>query len=409
MNVIQKINEFFSANEDIHYTYTPTMEDIEVVKEIAYRLRGNTDKETLNNILEWEYLNIYYWKERAWLSFINEFILFFYAMFFLGMFYIIYFYSFMFVGLYNQHSPILTLITLNLPSIFSGLTVLKIFDELKIKLGRYFTLFLIFIPVISLGFFLILIYLYDSLGLFALIFAFFFGGLFGATTMFLYCLYKRYKKYSTNFFKILEIISDTFKSSLPIYKILEYRAGVCRDFAKLTASLLYTLYPNNEIYLVKIPNHIATGIEINNKLYILDQSLPIMNEDAWLNLHKTNKATLLKLKREEERFYVEVAGEIKRRVKETVISSQDLSKLILEVNKATNNRNSVVKYILKNKGKLYDISDEIIKESLLRYIKIYLHDAFISQMSKLINNVDITSEDDDLIIILKLSVSKSSQ
>jgi len=46
----------------------PTKEDIASVKNLAERLRGLTDAETLNNTLEWQERNIVYWRERGYLD-----------------------------------------------------------------------------------------------------------------------------------------------------------------------------------------------------------------------------------------------------------------------------------------------------------------------------------------------------
>ncbi|MEM0202521.1 MAG: transglutaminase-like domain-containing protein [Archaeoglobaceae archaeon] len=50
-------------------TATPRKEDInnEDIKNLAMRLKGRSDSETLNNVLEWQEKNITYWVERAWI------------------------------------------------------------------------------------------------------------------------------------------------------------------------------------------------------------------------------------------------------------------------------------------------------------------------------------------------------
>ena len=67
----------------------------------------------------------------------------------------------------------------------------------------------------------------------------------------------------------------------PINWILENRLGVCRDYAKLTAGLLSTIYPDAELYFAHGPSHVATGTMIENKLYILDKQLPVVTIDKW--------------------------------------------------------------------------------------------------------------------------------
>ena len=89
------------------------------------------------------------------------------------------------------------------------------------------------------------------------------------------------------------MINDTFQLSLPTKKILEYKLAICRDYAKLTASLLLNVYPDSEIYFFTIPRHVAAGIKINNKIYILDQHLPVLTIEKWLMTWNKKKANIL--------------------------------------------------------------------------------------------------------------------
>jgi len=74
----------------------------------------------------------------------------------------------------------------------------------------------------------------------------------------------RYLKASLPEFKF----GDAFKSSLPIRKILRYRLAVCKDYAKLTATLLLNSYGSEDnIYFITIPQHVAAAIEIKDKIY----------------------------------------------------------------------------------------------------------------------------------------------
>lgn len=88
---------------------------------------------------------------------------------------------------------------------------------------------------------------------------------------------------------------------LSVDNILKYRLVICRDYARFTACLLLNLYPNNEIFFVRSAGHVATGIKINNKTYILDQTLPIDTLEKWTNIHngKTTELKSLKLVNQE--------------------------------------------------------------------------------------------------------------
>ncbi len=112
--------------------------------------------------------------------------------------------------------------------------------------------------------------------------------------LYLILKYRNIKSFQPNF-----RLRDTFKLSLPVEKILKYRLAICRDYAKLTAALLLKMYPENNILFISFPSHVATGIQIKNTIYILDQRLPILTINDWLKKWKVKKADcyLLKIKR----------------------------------------------------------------------------------------------------------------
>ena len=191
----------------------------------------------------------------------------------------------------------------------------------------------------------------------------------------LFIKYRTLKRHSPKF-----KVSDTFLPSLPVKKILEYRLSVCKDYAKLTAALLLNLYPKNKIYFYTFLMHVATGIEINGKVYILDQKLPIVGEQAWLNRWNKNKATKLELQRNKDKFDVKYLGKIDDAIKRG---------------------EKEVTYALKNQARIYDIDDKIIKDSLLRYYTSLLQREYVGNFSK-VKGLDITKKDDDLILHISL-------
>jgi len=79
----------------------------------------------------------------------------------------------------------------------------------------------------------------------------------------------------------LKQLYNIFRASIPISFLLENKLGVCRDYAKLTACLLANIYPDAEIYFVRAPQHVATGMVIKNELYMLDKQLPIVTIGKW--------------------------------------------------------------------------------------------------------------------------------
>jgi predicted transglutaminase-like protease len=85
-------------------------------------------------------------------------------------------------------------------------------------------------------------------------------------------------------------LKNIFKPSISIDFLLEKKLGVCRDYAKLTACLLSNIYPNAQIYFASAPAHVATGINIENRLYMLDQRLPILTKERWNDYRKPKKS-----------------------------------------------------------------------------------------------------------------------
>jgi hypothetical protein len=90
---------------------------------------------------------------------------------------------------------------------------------------------------------------------------------------------------------VWNIIKYISANKLPVKKILEWKLAVCRDYTRLTASLLNNLYTDSERYLVIIPNHSASGIKFNDKMLIIDPNfssptnrVSILND--WLKEHK---------------------------------------------------------------------------------------------------------------------------
>jgi len=171
--------------------------------------------------------------------------------------------------------------------------------------------------------------------------------------------------------KIYELMVLTFMSSLPLSKMLEYRMGVCRDYAKLTTALLMNLYPSSKIYLFTFWGHVATGIKVGDKIYILDQKLPLFEPEAWLNIWGAKKARVFELTKRDNEITIRYVGEISRRRRQfnTFSLKTMFKEIISEVYKAIKEKRNNVSIALKNAVLLFDIDDDVIRESLLRKVK----------------------------------------
>lgn len=95
---------------------------------------------------------------------------------------------------------------------------------------------------------------------------------------------------------------NIFVTSIPMNSLLENKLGVCRDYAKLTACLLFNIYPDAEVYFVHAPQHVATGIMIENSppVYMLDKQLPMVTISKWherWHKHSWSEKTMEKVKK----------------------------------------------------------------------------------------------------------------
>jgi predicted transglutaminase-like protease len=225
----------------------------------------------------------------------------------------------------------------------------------------------------------------------------FFCGWFIAIIVQLYIRYKNLKRYQPLF-----KIDDVFKYGLSVRKIIEYKLAICRDYAKLTASLLLNLYQKNKIFFLAFNGHVATGIEINGKIYILDQKMPILTPNAWLNKWNVNEANLLELKKENNKLHVKYVGKIRRDFRIN-FNQKWLKELLEEVINAINENRERVDYIIKKGLKFYDINDDIIKESLIRMIKYHLQKELVSKFCR-IQDIKLNKKGENIVINIKLEV-----
>ncbi|VVB84931.1 Transglutaminase-like domain protein [uncultured archaeon] len=261
-----------------------TLEDLEnkELGDLAKRLKGNSDKETLTNVLEWQHRNINYWMERWILDLplrlltpLYLFLSIIVSLFVYALFYLI---SLPFLG--------------SVWSVYIGAAAAVIF--VLLSLFQSTIIRVIFVLLLSFPAFIIIkLSVHQSLSNASsidsgLILVLLNGVLFGAslfTLIYLWASYSpiyRRETRKSKIQKLYRIILDTFKISLPIERILSYRMAICRDYANLTASLLFNLNPDIEVYFITIPWHVAVAVKVNNAYYVLDQRLPILTIDGWL-------------------------------------------------------------------------------------------------------------------------------
>ena len=378
------VNKIINSLDEM--SFLPTSTDIENddIKELTGKLKGNSEKETLANILEWESQNIKFWWERWPFSEIILFIIFL-------PFIII---PFLFVPpisplIYSKY-----LVSLAFLLLFFVIALLLRFSN-KVK---------VFYPFLSLPILYLIINskidapiltenIYPTLWN---IYATFYVGCLVAiasiATVYFPFRYNKLLGEKKRIYKLNEVVNDTFRSSLPVGKILDYKLAVCRDYTKLTASILFNIYPDSELYFIKIPSHVAVGIKINNQIYVMDQRLPILIKDNWISIR--NKKTTI--------FYAKLIIDSKK-IDVNIIECEPISKnsmskrrspeintdkLAEEVSKMLDiNQNSLedeigFKIKLSDYAKYYD-DDEIIEYSFTRAIKNKIKNEFCGNIDKI--------------------------
>jgi len=383
--------------------FLPTSEDIEndELEKLAKRLKGGSKGETLTNILEWQDKNIQFWWERWPFDLSLKFLI--------------------------PASSVLAL-TISLPFL------------LLLYHSKFLGSFALFIVIIAVFFFVLIfstimlkvfylflsfpfIYLFTSLALripvlaqnilpYTLIYV----GCLGAIALIVVHLSIRYriflgeKPVKEKISKFIEVVNDTFRSSLPVDKILEYKSAVCKDYTKLTASLLFNIYPDAEAYFLTIPWHVAVGIKIKNKIYVLDQRLPILSLDKWLiKWNKKADIYISKLKKDSKGRLTAVTFDkhetIPRRPKPDLpkINTEKLTGEIVKIigiNQSLHKNEPSFKITLSNYVIYYE-DDKITKYSLMRAIKNRLESEFCGNMDQ-ISKVNISQNERDLTVAVWL-------
>lgn len=343
ITIIKKIKRrlnlyFFDKMKANGKDFRLTPKDIKNSEELAKKLKGDSDKETLTNILEWQDRNIEFWWERYPLA------------------------------------PILM--------------VFIAFSLLAYIIKPFALLYVGCLGAIAL----ILVYL-----------------------LFRYSSFIGEKPIKEKTSKFLKLVCNTFRlSNLPVDNILKDKLAVCRDYATLTASLLLNMYPDSEVRLITKVSYGTAGIEIKNKIYVLDQHLPIKSLDNWQKILSTHAAIYkLKNNKESKRKPIDVVfdgiEEMPKKSNEPSpkINTEKLEKLTEEIAQILGIRQ--ISYIdkpdfeieLLNYAKYYD-DDEIIKYSFMRTIKNRLEREFCGKLDK-ISGVNISQKNErDLIVSLCL-------
>jgi len=240
--------------------FCPTPEDLESeeLRRLAKKLKGDSEKETFTNILEWQDRNIQYWKERFICSIIFKFVVVYESVLVTILLYLI----------VLEKLPY-TWATAATLTAFLVITILFICSPLE-KVAIVLILLLLFCGVAILN--ELLLWITPLTGAVLVTLSYLIAG-----------YWLNFRGYQVSIRKVFE---DTFRFSLSVEKILKYRLAVCKDYAKLTAALLFSIYPDSKVYFITISLHTAVMVELDGRYYVLDKKLPILTRSRWLKANR---------------------------------------------------------------------------------------------------------------------------
>ena len=367
--------------------YLPSEKDLECeeVGELSNILKEDSDVKTLTNILAWQERNIRFWDDR-WYMYLIFFLIGIVSIFVLPA-----------VELYIK-------IILTLPLVLSfvlGNVYIYLLPQIPLLGSLLITLWFLYWKYPRIG--MRLVSFQYLLGL-----AIVLGGIISLLG-YLVIKYRTIKRYVPEF-KLV----DTFEASLPVKKILQYRLAVCRDYAKLTAALLFSIYPEKEVYFIEISSHVATGVKIEDRIYVLDQKLPVTTLERWMSYWKSrlNKKSLdvTILKAIYQEGGIEISYEDKREVKNFSVPIVDVNSLTkrllaeLDITEVTaSNKIGKPKPLppLKDMALKYE-HDEIVEYSMVQSFKNKILDEFCGNIKR-ITNVEVQQDGKDIILIVYYS------
>jgi len=198
---------------------------------------------------------------------------------------------------------------------------------------------------------------------------------------------------------------DIFSFSISTDFLLDKKLAICRDYAKLTASLLFNIYPETDIYFVHARAHVAIGIIVEKKLYILDKYLPVTTIDRWHE--RWNKGRFSTKKVEKAKGTCLESVDLNSLLSKTRQSELDTDavanklKTLLSIQNPINDlKKGSLKILEWKKGATLYEDDEIVNYSLAQRLKTILSKEMIDINH--VANITMDKKKDDLIFQIKL-------
>jgi predicted transglutaminase-like protease len=204
----------------------------------------------------------------------------------------------------------------------------------------------------------------------------------------------------------LSEVQHVFDRSISIDFLFKRKLAVCRDYAKLSAAILFNIFREKDVYFVYARQHVSTGIIVENKLYILDKYLPITTFSKWNG--KWNKGKFSKKKVERAKggcmFSVDDPDSILPKTSQSKLDLDKLSSRLEQTLGIPNSRdnskvNSIEILELKKGAKLYE-DDEIVNYSIARRLETIISRERLDKNQ--IVHIEIKRSKDDLIFLAHL-------
>jgi predicted transglutaminase-like protease len=201
---------------------------------------------------------------------------------------------------------------------------------------------------------------------------------------------------------VMEGLWNAIRRSISIDFLLENKLGVCRDYAKLTACLLLNIYPDAPTYSATAPGHVATGVMIGERLYMLDQRLPILTIDRWRKYRHPRRFDKVKRWTKNGRpEKIDVDSLLSTTRTTSIDTKEGLTSLAMKMTKFLNAKEQTSDYAISSleivweKGAILYEDDEMVNYSLARYLKLRISSELAS-VDK-ITGIEVSLRNYDLI------------
>jgi len=380
------VNRFYSY---LFKSVIPSLDEVELVRPIAEKLRGSSDAETLANVSEWLVKNGAPHSFRVFCTSLEWVVLWLCGMS------LLYFYEYLCRDLLGLLDPMDAFVVITL-------TVFTIIGLIITQINTITKTVTAFILTIIVG-------LVKDAPTTSTIF--YSGVLLGALLALMsYSIFISPRASSRNLIDkvktYLNFLLSSCRNSMHVKEILGYGMGVCRDYSKLALSLLVNLYPNNKILLFTSFRHVATGIELKDKVYVVEPGLPLLPPRAWLRMTGFKVAEVFEVVRTSHGFTVKYVNKVVEKGLASIIEwNAFLERIVGEIEKAVKVGTSRVIIDLETLAQQLDLEDRVVAESLQRIIRTYVRSKTLESYLRYVKNVEVIRTEAGPSIEISLEIS----